>query len=131
MESLWRDLRYAFRTIRLNPAFAGVAVVSLALGIGANTTIFTLINAVFLNPLQAERPQELVAVFTVDENNPGQFTNMNPVSFPNFKDFRDHNEVFTDVVGYTFPFPLSISLRGEQPEQRFTEMVSDDRRRTS
>ena len=124
MERLWSDLRYAFRTIGRNPAFASVAVVSLALGIGANTTIFTLINAVFLNPLQAERPQELVAVFTVDENNPGQFTNMNPVSFPNFEDYRDHNEVFTDVVAYSFPFPLSVSLRGEEPEQRFTEMIS-------
>jgi putative ABC transport system permease protein len=109
VESLWRDLRYAFRTIGRNPAFASVAVVSLALGIGANTTIFTLINAVFLNPIQAERPQELVAVFTIDENNPGQFTNMNPVSFPNFEDYRDQNEVFTDVVCYSFPFPLSVS----------------------
>ena len=124
MEGLWRDLRYAFRAIGRNPAFASVAVVSLALGIGANTTIFTLINAVFLNPLQAERPQELVAVFTIDENNPGQFTNMNPVSFPNFEDYRDHNDVFTGVVCYSFPFPLSVSLRGEEPEQRFTEMVS-------
>jgi len=123
MESLWRDLRYAFRSIGRNPAFASVAVVSLALGIGANTTIFTLINAVFLNPIQAERPQELVAVFTIDENNPGQFTNMNPVSFPNFEDFRDQNEVFTDVVCYSFPFPLSVSLRGEEPEQRFTEII--------
>ncbi len=81
METLWQDLRYTFRAIRRNPGFASVVVVSLALGIGANTTIFTLINAVFLNPHQAERPKELVAVFTVDENNKGQFTNMNPVSF--------------------------------------------------
>ncbi len=124
METLWQDLRYTFRAIRRNPGFASVVVVSLALGIGANTTIFTLINAVFLNPLQAERPKELVAVFTVDENNKGQFTNMNPVSFPNFKDFRDHNEVFTAAAAYSFPFPLSVSLRGEEVTQRFTEMVS-------
>ena len=59
MESLWRDLRYAFRAIGRNPGFASVGVLSLALGIGANTTIFTLINSFFLNPLQVERPQEL------------------------------------------------------------------------
>jgi len=126
MESLKRDLGYTFRAIRRNPGFAAVAVASLALGIGANTTIFTLINAVFLNPIQVERPQELVAVFTVDENNPGQGSNLNPVSFPNFRDYRDHNEVFAGAVAYSFPFPLSVSLRGEEVQQRFTEMVSHD-----
>ncbi len=101
MESLGRDLRDRFRARRPNPGFASVGVLSLALGIGANPAIFTLINAVFLNPPQAERPQERVAVFTVDENNKGQFTNMSPVSSPNFRDVRDHNEVFTDAVVYS------------------------------
>jgi predicted permease len=100
-------------------------VISLALGIGANTTIFTLINAFFLNPLQVERPQDLVAVFTTDENNTGVFLNsdMLPVSFPNFEDYRDQNEVFTDAACYSFPFPQSVSLRGEEAEQRFTEII--------
>jgi len=124
METLWRDLGYAVRTIGRNPGFASVAVLSLAFGIGANTTIFTLINAVFLNPLEVERPSELVAVFTVDDNNPGQFGNQYPVSFPNFEDYRDQNEVFTALACYSFPIPARVSLRGGEPEQRFTELVS-------
>jgi hypothetical protein len=62
MEPLWQDVRYACRTIRKNPGFAAVAVLSLALGVGANTTIFTLLNAALLAPLPVERPSELVAV---------------------------------------------------------------------
>src|SRR6266478_3301662 len=64
MDTLWQDVRFAFRTIRKNPGFTDVAVLSLALGVGANTTIFTLLNAAFLTPLPVERPSDLVAVYT-------------------------------------------------------------------
>ena len=67
-----------------------------------------------------------MAVFTIDENNAGLFPNsdMLPVSFSNFEDYRDENEVFTDVACYSFPFPQSVSLRGEEQQQRFTEIIS-------
>ena len=119
MENLWQDIRFSVRTLVKNPGFAAVVVVSLALGIGANTTIFTLINAAFLNPLPVKNPSELVAVFTVDENNPGQ----NPVSFLNYEDYRDGNEVLTALAAYTFPNPVALSM-GDEPEQTFVELAT-------
>ena len=85
MHTIWQDLSYAIRTLLKSPGVSAVAVLSLALGIGANTTIFTLINAMFLNPLAVETPSELLAVLTVDAKNPGVST----VSYPNYEDLRD------------------------------------------
>jgi putative ABC transport system permease protein len=113
MENFWRDVRLSFRSFARNPGFTAVALLSLALGIGANTAIFTLINAVFLNPLAVKDPKELVAIFTIDANNPGQFSNLNPLSYRNYKDYRDDNAVFAGVTGYTFPFVASLMREGE------------------
>src|SRR3989304_4008336 len=120
MRTLWQDLRYALRALAKNPGFATVSVISLALGIGANTTIFTLINAVFLNPLPARRVSELVAVLTVDATNPGVWT----VSYPNYRDIRDGNQVFSGLAAYSFPNLLSMNASGGQPEQTFVEFVT-------
>jgi predicted permease len=65
VESLWQDVRYAGRTLRKSPAFSAVAALTLTLGIGANTAIFTVVNAVMLRPLPVERPEELIALTTV------------------------------------------------------------------
>ncbi len=120
MQTLWQDLRNPLRNLAKRPGFAAVAVISLALGIGANTTIFTLINAVFLNPLPVRDASGLLAVLTVDENNPGVST----VSSPNYEDFRHENEVFTDVAAYSFPNLVSMFAGGDEPEQVFGEFVS-------
>ncbi len=123
MEGFWRDARLSFRSFARNPGFTAVAVVSLALGIGANTAIFTLVNAVFLNPLAVQNPSELVALFTIDANNPGQFSNLNPISYRNYQDYRDQNEVFAGVTGYTFPFFASLAREGE-PKRIFVQLAS-------
>jgi hypothetical protein len=123
MESLIRDIRFGLRALFRAPGMTLVAVASLALGIGANTTIFTLINAVFLNPIPVERPSELVALFTVDETAANPFSNLNPLSRPNYLDLREQSGVFSDLCAYTFPFPVNLATGGE-PEQVFTELVS-------
>ena len=95
MERLWKDVRFALRTFRRSPAFTAAAVLSLALGIGVNTAIFTIINTLFLNPLPVDRASELVAVYTTDAKNSAPFGNLLQISFPNYKDYRDTNTVFT------------------------------------
>ncbi len=125
MERLWKDVRFALRTFRRSPAFTAAAVLSLALGIGVNTAIFTLIDTLFLNSLPVDRPSELVAVYTVDAKNSSPFGNLLQVSFPNYKDFRDRNTVFTGLAAYSFPLPVSASI-GPSPEQLFCEMVTGD-----
>jgi predicted permease len=123
MEHLWRDLRYAVRSLVQSPAFTISAVASLALGIGANTVIFTLINTLFLNPLPVERPAELVALYTLDTKNTTGFGNLLPVSYPNLADFRDENTAFAELTGYSFPIPISFSI-GEAPERVFVQLIT-------
>ncbi|HKS40246.1 MAG TPA: ABC transporter permease, partial [Blastocatellia bacterium] len=86
METFIQDLRYGIRTLLKRPAFTAIAVLSLALGIGANTTIFSLIYSVLLRPLAVEAPDRIAAV-----------TN-DVMSYPAYKDFRDQNEVFTSLA---------------------------------
>jgi predicted permease len=96
-------------------AFTAVAVLSLALGIGANTTIFTIVNALFLNPLPLTEPAELMTVFGTDERNTGGFNDFMPVSYPNYVDYRDQNDVFSGLVAF-INVGMSLSGSGE-PEQ--------------
>src|SRR6059036_3266937 len=101
MGSLFQDLRYGLRLLGKSPGFTVVAVISLALGIGANTTIFTLLNAVFLHRLPVEDIRSLVSVFTADAKNSGRFLDFMPMSVPNFRDFRDQGDAFSALVAST------------------------------
>ncbi len=123
METLWQDVRFGVRTLVKNPAFALAAALSLALGIGVNTTIFTLVNAVFLNPLPVERASELVGVFTTDEKNAGPFTNLLQTSYPNYLDYRDKNEVFSGLVAYLPGLGASLAV-GSDAQQVNVELVT-------
>jgi predicted permease len=123
MNTLWQDLRFALRTMAANPGMTLVAVLSIGLGIGANTTIFTIINAVFLNPLPVRQPSEMVAVYTTDSNQVGGFGGLLQTSRPNYRDLREQNEAFSDLAGYTFPLPVSLST-GAEPQQAFVELVT-------
>jgi predicted permease len=123
MDVLWQDIRFAVRGMLKNPISTAIAGLSLALGIGANTTIFTILNAVFLAPLPVHRPGELMTVYTVDSNSTGGFGGLLGVSNPNFRDFRDRNQVFSGLAAYTFPVPVSLAAAGE-PQQAFAEMVT-------
>ena len=125
MERLWKDVRFGFRTLVRAPTFTAAAVLSLGLGIGLNSTIFTLVNTLFLNPLPVDRPSELIAAYTVDAKNSSPFSNLLQVSYPNYKDYRDTNTVFTDVAAFSFPNPVSFTFSGGgEPDQVFVEMVT-------
>jgi hypothetical protein len=123
MDALWQDIRYAVRSLRHTPVLTAAAILSLAIGVGANTTMFTLVNSLFLKPLPVERPAELVAVFTLDANNPTRFGNLLPLSYPNLVDFGSANDVLTDLAGYSNPLPLSLSTDAA-PERVFMQLVT-------
>ncbi|MGH9811728.1 MAG: ABC transporter permease [Candidatus Acidiferrales bacterium] len=95
METLWQDLRYAARQLLRSPGFTAVAVLTLALGIGANTAIFSVVNSVLLNPLPFPESEKLVLVWQRSE----QFRVM-MVSYPDFLDYRERNRVFEEMALY-------------------------------
>src|SRR3954466_14313402 len=112
------DLKFAFRQLAKSPGFTLVAILTLALGIGANTAIFSFINAFFLKNFTVRQPEELVSAYIADERNPGFL----PVSHLNFADYRDQNEVFAGMAAYGFA-PANLVLNGG-PSQIFVEIVS-------
>src|SRR5579875_3367094 len=85
LETFFQDLRYAFRVLYNKPAFATIAILTLALGIGANTAIFSIVNAAILTPIAFPEPDRVVMVWTDKIN--GQLTNL-PASIPDFLDWR-------------------------------------------
>ena len=106
MDSLIKDIRYAIRNLIKRPGFVAIAVITLALGIGANTAIFSLVNTVMLRSLPVDRPNEIVSVAVRGKND-----SMSAFSYPNYKDFRDRNDVLSGLLVYRF-VPLSLSRGG-------------------
>lgn len=104
MHSLVIDIRYGFRSFLKRPGFTAIAVITLALGIGANTAIFSLINTVLLRPLPVPHPEQLVEVYGTFHNG-ADYTIQ---SYLNYKDYRDRNNVFSGLIAYRFA-PMSIS----------------------
>ncbi len=96
MESLLKDIRYGIRGLLKRPGFTAIAVITLALGIGANTAIFSVINAVLLRPLPFHDAEELVTLW---ERNPKQGYEQNPPAAGNFVDWRDQNRVACYIPG--------------------------------
>ncbi len=106
MNSFFKDVRYAIRSLAKHPGFAAIAVITLALGIGANTAIFSLVNTVLLRPLPVPQPEQIVSVALR-----GKGDSMLAFSYPNYKDFRDRNQVLSGLLVYRF-VPLSLSRDG-------------------
>src|SRR5438067_6992614 len=123
MATFLHDLKYGTRLLAKAPGFTAVAALSLALGIGANTTIFTLVNAVLLNPLPVEDPSQLVSVWTTDERNQNGALGFLQISPANYADLRQKNEVFSGLAAHT-GLPLNISGGTGEPQQVFGEIVT-------
>jgi predicted permease len=97
IESLVADIRYALRWLRRSPGFTAIAVASLAIGIGFNTTLFTLVDAVLFRPLPVERVDRLVDVYTTGRGGERFVT----TSYPDYQDLKTQNRVFSDMLAYS------------------------------
>jgi predicted permease len=109
--ALQQDLRFAFRTVRKSPLFSGVAVLSLALGIGANTAIFTLIHQLLLQPLPVNNPEQLVMLAGRGRHYGGN-NGPNKLAYPMYQDIRDKNQVFSGMFG-AYDTTVSLTTEGK------------------
>jgi hypothetical protein len=117
METFLQDLRYGARMLAKAPTFTLIAVITLALGIGANTAIFSVVNGVLLNPLPYPHSEQIVSLFTEMPN----FKN-GSISYPNFEDWRRMNRTFSSMAVYRSD---GFNLVGNgEPERLHGEMIS-------
>src|SRR4029077_19187569 len=105
-ESLLAGVRYSLRWLRKSPGFAVVAVASLAIGIGFNTALFTIVDALLFRPLPVAAPDQLLDVFTSDSSGRLDFSTS---SYPDYLDLRSRTDVFDGVVGYS-PMMAALNL---------------------
>src|SRR2546427_9203738 len=113
METLIKDIRYGIRSLIKRPSFTSIAVITLALGIGANTAIFSVVNAVLLRPLPFPHSEQLVTLW---ERNPKQGYEQNPPAAGNFVDWRDQNRVFSQMAIYAPSKKFNLAFE-DRPER--------------
>ena len=120
-EQIVQDARYGFRSLRKSPLFTTIAILTLALGIGANTAMFSLLDQVVLRLLPVSHPEQIVIVKETG-NHYGNSFGPNTISWPMFEDLRDHNQVF---LGMFCRFPANVNIGvGDRSEQITAELVS-------
>lgn len=119
VETLFQDVRYSLRQLRRSPGFTVIAILTLALGIGANAVIFSAVNSVLLRPLPYPNPNRLVQIWSTNPhtNRWGEW-----VSYPDFVDWRAQNKVFEGLVAYRTW--LTNITGGDHPEALFTVLAS-------
>src|ERR671913_926090 len=109
MATLLHDVRYGIRSLLKQPAFTVIAIATLALGIGANTAVFSVVNAVLLRPLPYDDPSRLVTIW---EQSPQRDMFEMPVSLANLRDWVDQNSTFEQIAAYSFT-ELNLTGNGE------------------
>jgi hypothetical protein len=136
MDNLWQDLRYAVRVLAKSPGFTLIAVLTLALGIGANTAIFSVLDSVLLRSLPMSHPEQLVTLSDPDEHGSSfgsEGGDRGLLAYSEFEHFRDHNEVFSRIFAadsqlpeLEVTIPNSSSSTGAQRESARIRLVSGD-----
>jgi len=116
---LLSDLRYGFRVLAKSPGFTAVAALSLALGLGVNTAIFSVVNAVLLRPLPVDDPERLVAIY---HRSSGDSAFYSSSSYPDYEYYRDHNDVFSGLMAFD-RLPMNLRI-GERTERVPAEIVT-------
>jgi len=126
LETIWLDLRYALRSLAKSPGFAAISILTLALGIGANTGIFSIMHQVLLQTLPVSKPQELVFLYSHGPRqghiHSDEGGGEESFSYPMYRDLRDHNAVFSSLAA-NYSAPVSIGHRGET-ERADSDLVS-------
>jgi predicted permease len=117
MQTFCQDVQYGLRMLLKNPGFSAIAIVTLALGIGANTALFSVVNGVLLNPLPYQEPERLVALYAKSKEFP-----RSSISYPNFLDWQRENRSFTALAAFRSD-DLNLTGVGE-PERLRAEMIS-------
>ena len=123
LADLWQDLRYAARMLRKTPGFTAVAALTLALGIGANTAVFTIINTLLLSPLPVEKISELATINATQTKMTPQSGELQLMSFLNFKDLRERTHSFTSLAAHSNPMAITMTDAAE-PRRIFVEVVT-------
>jgi predicted permease len=123
LADLLRDLKYGLRSMTRSPAFSVFAILALALGIGASTTVFTVVNSLLLHPLPAQEPSRLVSLYTTDLKNQKQSASLLPISYLNLKDYQARNTVFSSLGGFSPPMPMTL-VEGTAQERFFGQLVT-------
>lgn len=118
-----KDLRFALRMLRKSPGFTAVAVLTLALGIGANTAVFTVVDSLILNPLPVEKISTLAAVNTMQAKKAARSGDFQAISYLNLKDIRERTRAFRNLAGHSYPMAVTMTDKGE-PHRIFAEIVT-------
>ncbi len=105
---LWQDLRFGVRMLLKRPGFTAIVVLSMALGIGANATIFSFVNELLLRPPAVDRPEQLLEVWNHRRQGGSSFSSFEALNYPQYEHYRDHNRVFSGMVAFD-PGPALIS----------------------
>jgi len=117
LDSLFKDIRFGFRMLAKKPGFTLIVVFSMALGIGANSTIFSFVDALLFQPLPVKDPDRLITVYSRTPYDAYQ-----PVNYPDYTYYREHNDTFTELAAFAYSF--AYAKLGDQSQNLVGELVS-------
>jgi MacB-like periplasmic core domain len=124
MRNFLRDVRYGLRMLAKSPGFTAIAVLSLALGIGANTTIFTVVKAVFLHTIPVKDPGSVVVLYSTAQSRKGPEQRYLGTPYPNAVDYREQTTNVFSAVAIAIDNGMDLTIGGGRPEQEFVQLVN-------